>query len=248
MSTYEINRVHCTDAEALLAGIEKESAAMVVLDPPGRIGIDGAYHGDHPFDEMLTKLIPIGDKINKALMPGGVIVVVGSAVVHSTWDFVAAYRGFKYIAEIVVLWKLADGRKWRERAASPTSRASVIRWYRKPGHTEAARQTLSLPSNVLTAYEIPVAERLSYSELPIELFNYLITALTLPGDLVVDPFCGSGAALVSAESTDRLWIGGDNDKRMCDIAARRVQKAMTTVTECRPLAMWTPAREIALEG
>lgn len=44
---------------------------------------------------------------------------------------------------------------------------------------------------------------------PVEPLQFLITALTEPGDLVVDPFLGSGAIARETARLNRLFIGGD---------------------------------------
>lgn len=44
---------------------------------------------------------------------------------------------------------------------------------------------------------------------PVELLERIILASSNPGDVVLDPFCGCGTALVAAQKLDRKWIGID---------------------------------------
>jgi Adenine specific DNA methylase Mod len=54
------------------------------------------------------------------------------------------------------------------------------------------------------------AERLGYpTQKPIALLERIISASSRPGDIVLDPFCGCGTALVAAQKLDRKWIGID---------------------------------------
>ena len=54
------------------------------------------------------------------------------------------------------------------------------------------------------------AERLGYpTQKPQTLLERIVMASTNKGDLVLDPFCGCGTAVVAAESLNRLWIGID---------------------------------------
>ncbi|MGA2514824.1 MAG: DNA methyltransferase [Candidatus Limnocylindrales bacterium] len=56
----------------------------------------------------------------------------------------------------------------------------------------------------------PAKERLGYpTQKPVALLERIIEASSNPGDLVLDPFCGCGTALVAAHKLDRQWIGID---------------------------------------
>lgn len=45
------------------------------------------------------------------------------------------------------------------------------------------------------------------ARMPIDLAKFFIRFLTVPGDLVLDPFAGSNTTGAAAESLDRFWIG-----------------------------------------
>jgi DNA modification methylase len=66
-------------------------------------------------------------------------------------------------------------------------------------------------------------ERLGYpTQKPEKLLQLLIKASTNSGDIVIDPFCGSGTTLSAAEYLGRRWIGIDNSKSACKIALTRL--------------------------
>ncbi len=53
-------------------------------------------------------------------------------------------------------------------------------------------------------------ERLGYpTQKPVALLERIISASSNPGDVVLDPFCGCGTALIAAQKLDRRWIGID---------------------------------------
>lgn len=52
--------------------------------------------------------------------------------------------------------------------------------------------------------------------------EYLIEKLTEPGDLVCDPFCGSGTVLAAARKLGRQWIGCDSDANAARVSRRRL--------------------------
>lgn len=57
---------------------------------------------------------------------------------------------------------------------------------------------------------------------PVALFEHFIRLHTKPGDLVVDPFCGSGSSGVAAKRLGRRWIGCDTDSQWTEMAKERI--------------------------
>ncbi len=54
------------------------------------------------------------------------------------------------------------------------------------------------------------AERLGYpTQKPLALLERIIAASSRPGDIVLDPFCGCGTAIATAQKLERKWIGID---------------------------------------
>lgn len=54
------------------------------------------------------------------------------------------------------------------------------------------------------------------------LLKRIIEMSTEIGDLVLDPFCGSGSTLIAAEELGRKWIGIDSSPSACKIAVERM--------------------------
>ncbi len=77
-------------------------------------------------------------------------------------------------------------------------------------------------------WEIPflnpkARERTGYpTQKPILLLDRVIEIATDPGDLVLDPFCGSGTTLVAAKILGRSSIGIDSSEEAVDLARERL--------------------------
>lgn len=60
---------------------------------------------------------------------------------------------------------------------------------------------------------------------PEELARRHIYTWTNPGDLILDPFIGSGTTAVAAQKLGRHYIGGDISLEYVELARQRVQNA-----------------------
>ncbi len=63
---------------------------------------------------------------------------------------------------------------------------------------------------------------------PIELLERIIRISTNKGDLVLDPFCGSGTTLVSAKLLERRFIGMDINPEAIELCRKRLETPFKT--------------------
>jgi site-specific DNA-methyltransferase (adenine-specific) len=60
---------------------------------------------------------------------------------------------------------------------------------------------------------------------PVALYEYLIRTYTQPGDVILDPFMGSGTTAVAARNLDRHYIGCDVSPEYVNLARQRIQNS-----------------------
>lgn len=78
---------------------------------------------------------------------------------------------------------------------------------------------------------------------PVTLPSFFIGLLTRPGDLVVDPFAGTGTTAVAAEHLGRRWIVGESVPRYARILPSRLAELAGQGAEARRTAVYPgPAR------
>jgi len=73
-------------------------------------------------------------------------------------------------------------------------------------------------------------ERLGYpTQKPTELLDRIISASSNEGDIVLDPFCGCGTTIASAEKLNRLWIGIDITPLSINLIEKRLNEQFPDV-------------------
>ena len=84
------------------------------------------------------------------------------------------------------------------------------------------------PDNILRSSFRENEERHHVAQKPVKLLQALIELTTLPGQIVLDPFCGSGSTLVAAKMSNRRYIGFDSAPDSIKVA----QKRLSSVNQC----------------
>lgn len=62
---------------------------------------------------------------------------------------------------------------------------------------------------------------------PVALPEWFIELFTKSGDLVLDPFNGSGTSCIAAVRQNRKYLGIDNNQTYCELAVNRIQQEIT---------------------
>lgn len=106
--------------------------------------------------------------------------------------------------------------RWTRERMEQADREGRIVW--SPGKVPAYKRYLDeMPGTPVTSVWVDISpvqshagERLEYpTQKPEALLERVIAASTDEGDLVLDPFCGCGTAIIAAEKLKRRWIGID---------------------------------------
>ena len=116
-------------------------------------------------------------------------------------------------------------------------RRRVIAPYRENGSPKDWQETSggnfrdTHPSNIWTDISVPfwsMPENTDHpTQKPEKLLAKIILASTNTGDLVLDPFAGSGTTAVTAKKLGRRFIAIESDERYCLLAQKRLAMAET---------------------
>ena len=116
-------------------------------------------------------------------------------------------------------------------------RRRVLAPYRENGkpkdwaESEAGNYRDTHPANLWTDVTVPfwsMPENTDHpTQKPEKLLAKVILASTNPGDLILDPFAGSGTAAVTAKKLGRNFTAIESDEQYCLLAAKRLEMAET---------------------
>jgi DNA modification methylase len=237
------NQLFPHSSEAMTELID-DSVALMVTSPPYHVGKD--YDSDLSFDEYLALLHKVFKETYRVLEPGGRAVVnvanLGRRPYISLADHVAAImEDIGFLPRGEVIWLKARGSSgscawgsWRS-ASNPTLRDlheyclcfSKERWDRAKRGTSTISRDEFLRATV-SVWEIPPesAKRVSHpAPFPVALPKRFIELYTYLGDLVLDPFLGSGSTAIAALETGRDYVGYDTDRQYLKVARERILAA-----------------------
>ncbi|HMK11227.1 MAG TPA: site-specific DNA-methyltransferase [Acidimicrobiales bacterium] len=195
------------------------------LEPGGRIAVNVANLGRKPYRSLSADVIRILQDDLGLLLRGELIWQKGEGASSScAWGSFrsAANPVLRDISERVVI--ASKGRF--DRARSVKQRAAE-----KLPH-ESTLMADDFMALTLDIWSIPPesARRVGHpAPFPVELPEQIIRLLTFKDDLVLDPFMGSGSALVAAARLERRYVGYDLDSSYVEIARRRVRDEASVI-------------------
>jgi len=231
------------DSLELLHELESESVDMVFADPPyflsnggitcksGRmVGVhkgdwDRSHGAEQDFEFQLKWLA----QCQRVLRPNGTIWVSGTRHIIFAVGYAMQRLGFKLLNDIV----------WYKRNPPPnlccryfTHATETILWAARDERTKHVFDYKLMKSmnhgkqmqSIWTIMAPRGAEKAlgaHPTQKPLELLERIVLASTRPGDLVLDPFSGSGTTGIAATRHGRRYVGMDLEDDYIDLAARR---------------------------
>ena len=244
------SRLHRVDCLAFMASLADDSIDCIWTDPPYLLSNDGitcvggrmvkvnkgewdrsrGVDLDHEFNRTWLAAC------HRVLKPAGALWVSGTLHVYLSVGMAMQQLGFRILNDIV----------WEKPAPPPnlgcrcfTHSTEMLLWATKArkGGKDRHKFNYEAMKEENAGKQMKSVWRLSTpgedektfgkhpTQKPIALIARCLRATTDPGDVVFDPFAGSGSTGVAALTLDRQFIGCEQNETYAALAARRLSRA-----------------------
>lgn len=250
----EIDRVYNEDLFNIAKYLPKKSVDLLILDPPYNLGktFGKEVFRTLSSEDYSKYLIAVLDALTPSLKAEATVYTCGvwkmSASIQTALES-------KFYLKNRITWEREKGRgsktNWKNSSEdiwystlgkSPTFNVETIKIRRKvlapykdkgvPKDWVASKEGNfrdTFPSNLITDVSVPfwsMPENTDHpTQKPEKLMAKLILASSNVGDLVLDPFLGSGTTAVVAKKLGRHYIGVEKDLEYCLWSLARLKKA-----------------------
>lgn len=227
---YELDNIYCADCYEAINDIPDRSVDLIVMDPPYQI-TNTQTRGKSDFSKSMQYMLDeledgrFTESVRGVLFPQ--LVRVMKAINLYAWcngtqipmylDYF--FKGLQCKFDIIV---------WRKTNAMPLFSNKYLTdkeyclYFRKGGY--CAPQTYE---DAKTVYDYPINKRdkdkFSHPTIkPLEIISAIIRNSSKEGDVVLDPFIGSGTTAVAAKNLNRHYLGFEIDPKWHKVATDRL--------------------------
>jgi len=236
------DKIYCSSSTSM-DEIPDNSIALAFTSPPYNVGKD--YDADIDVSEYLQLIEDVGKEVYRKLRPGGRYLINVANVgrkpyipLHSLFWQLHLEIGYLPMGEVI--WQKAKGANgscaWGSWMSAKAPRLRDIHEYilvlakqdySRPDKGESDISRDEFMDATLSIWNIPPesAQRVGHpAPFPVALAARVIRLFSYKGDVVLDPFVGSGTTCVAAAQLGRHYVGYDISAEYCELAEKRIQE------------------------
>ena len=227
--------VMCQDWKKFMGDLHKDSVDLVLTDPPYTISRDTGFakvkNGVERFavsmdfgkwDHEQIDLNAFAKACYRSLRQGGTAIVWYDLWKITELEQAMSLAGFKMIR--LIIWQKTNPVPLNQSATYLSNSREVA-----VAGVKGGKPTFkSKYDNGIYSFPIPRhgGKRVHPTQKPECLFTELVEKHSDEGDLVVDPFIGSGTTGIACAKQNRNFMGCDIDLKYTKVARRRIKEAM----------------------
>ncbi|HEY8417591.1 MAG TPA: site-specific DNA-methyltransferase [Limnochordales bacterium] len=234
------NRIYCHTAEDM-RHIPDDSVALAFTSPPYNAGKE--YDEDLDLRAYLDLITRVAAEVYRVLIPGGRYVVNIANLGRKPYIplhayFYARHMAVGFLPAGEIIWQkgksMSGNCAWGSWMSARAPRLRDVHEYllvfvketfARPDKGESDISRDEFLTATLSVWEIPPesARRVGHpAPFPVELARRVIQLYSYVGDVVLDPFNGSGSTCVAAAQTGRHYVGYDISEEYCELARQRL--------------------------
>ena len=238
----KLDKIYCKSSENM-DEILDNSIHLMITSPPYNVGKE--YDEDLTLDEYLKLLRRVFKNCHEKLVTGGRACINIANIgrkpyipLHAMIMEIMLDLGFLMRGEII--WdKSASGGgscawgSWMS-ASNPVlrdfheyilvfSKDSYSKNKKQPKKDTIEKQDFIDWTKSIWTFPAVNAKKIGHpAPFPVELPHRLINLYSYEGDVILDPFCGSGSTFIAARQNNRRYIGYDIKKEYVELAEKRI--------------------------
>ena len=236
-----LNKIYCEDSRKL-PFLPNNSIHLVVTSPP--YNVSKVYDEDLSLDEYLEFIKAVMTEMHRILIRGGRICLNIANIGRKPYIPLNSYInmlmiGIGFLMRGEIIWNKSASAgistawgSWQS-ATNPTlrdvheyilvySKEQFSRLKNEKEDTIQKEDFLEFTKSIWT-FPTESAKKVGHpAPFPVELPQRCIELYSLKGDIVLDPFNGSGSTCIAASKVNRKFIGIDINKEYCDFAQKRI--------------------------
>ncbi len=243
---HHINKIFCASSENMIE-LPENSVHLMITSPPYNVGKE--YDKDLSLNEYLKLLKNVFTETRRVLVTGGRVCINVANLgrkpyipLHSHIIKIMEELGFLMRGEII--WDKSSSAgtstawgSWKS-AKNPTlrdvheyilifSKDNYSRFKDKRKDTITKEEFMGFTKSIWS-FSATSAKRIGHpAPFPEELPRRLIQLYSFEGDVILDPFMGSGQTAIAAVRASRNYVGYDIDKEYCALAERRINEIVS---------------------
>ncbi len=227
--------------------VPDNSVALALTSPP--YNASKAYDQDLSLEDYLALIRRVGAEVYRTLRPGGRYLLNVAALGRKPYIPMQAFfwqlhidLGFLPMGEII--WQKANGASgscaWGSWLSARSPRLRDVHEYilvlakqdySRPDRGESDIERDDFLEATLSVWNIrpESARRIGHpAPFPVELARRAIQLFTFTGDVILDPFIGSGTTAVAAVESGRRYVGFEIEEAYVQLARERIQAARSS--------------------
>lgn len=234
-----INKVHCADCLEFMKQIPDKSVDLVLTDPPYGT-TSNEWDNVVDLDLMWKQLNRIckGRKIMFSSQPFTTDLINSNRKEYKhqwIWNkllggnsLTVKHAPYKIHEEVIVFgdgnyYPLMTKGRWREKTITGKDKHGTFNFTQ--GETERKWNDDYYPTSIITySTASERKEREHPTQKPVEIMAYLIKTYSKEGDIIFDPFLGSGTTALACKMLKRNFIGVEISEKYCEIARTRLSQ------------------------